>query len=164
MQINISFKRQTLDVIGDDGQQLASYTVSTALNGPGELKNSECTPRGAHIIRAKIGQGAAPCTVFRGRRATGEIWSPELAALYPGRDWILSRILWLSGCEPGFNRLGKVDSMQRYIYIHGTPDTEPMGHAASHGCVRMRNDDVIALFDLVPVGTRVYLEDDTQGD
>jgi len=164
MQINISFKKQQLDVLDDGGKLLASYAVSTALNGPGEQKDSGCTPRGAHIVRAKIGAGAAPYTVFRGRRPTGEIWTPELAAHYPGRDWILTRILWLSGCEPGVNRLGQVDSMQRYIYIHGTPDTELMGVAASHGCVRMRNTDVMALFDLVPVGTPVWLEDDTARD
>jgi len=96
-------------------------------------------------------------TVFIGRRPTGEVWSPELAAQYPGRDWILSRILWLSGCEPGVNRLGNCDTMQRYIYIHGTPDSEPMGVPLSHGCIRMRNADVMALFDAVPVGTAVTI-------
>ena len=136
---------------------LAEYPVSTALNGPGEKKNSGCTPRGKHIVRAKIGAGKPTGTVFIGRRPTGERWSPELAAEHPARDFILSRILWLSGCEVGINRLGDVDSMQRYIYIHGTPDTEPMGIARSHGCVRMRNTDVIELFDRVPAGTPVII-------
>ena len=136
---------------------LADYPVSTALNGPGEKKNSGCTPRGKHIVRAKIGDGQALGTVFIGRRPTGELWSPELAAEHPARDFILSRILWLSGCEPGVNRLGDVDSMQRYIYIHGTPDTEPMGVPRSHGCVRMRNTDVVELFDRVPAGTPVII-------
>src|SRR5690606_20033273 len=118
-----------------------------------------CTPRGRHVVRARIGAGAPAGAVFRGRRPTGEVWSPELAARYPGRDWILSRILWLSGREPGFNRLGGVDSMRRYIYIHGTPDDQPMGVPLSHGCVRMRNADVIELFDLVPPGTEVLIHE-----
>lgn len=115
------------------------------------------TPRGRHRIRAKIGTGQPVNTVFVGRRPTGEIFTPELAARHPDRDWILTRILWLSGCEPGFNRLGEVDSMRRYIYIHGAPDTVPMGVPASHGCIRMRNVDVMDLFDRVPVGTPVEI-------
>ncbi|HYD33315.1 MAG TPA: L,D-transpeptidase [Methylophilaceae bacterium] len=157
MQIVISIADQQLRVLNERGALLSSYPVSTALKGAGEVKNSYCTPRGKHVIRAKIGKDAPVNTVFRGRRPTGEIWTPELGALHPGRDWILTRILWLSGCEPGFNRLGNVDSMQRYIYIHGTPDIEPMGQPGSHGCVRMRNRDVITLFDLVPVGTSVMI-------
>lgn len=157
MYIEISISAQTLTLFDDEGKRLASYSVSTAKNGVGCEKNSGCTPLGAHIIRAKIGAGAAENTVFVGRRPTGEIWTPELAALHPERDWILTRILWLSGKEPGKNRLGNVDSMQRYIYIHGTPDTEPMGQPCSHGCVRMRNADVVELFDLVGVGTSVVI-------
>lgn len=159
MQIEISIREQTLTLYDGQGQALAVYPVSTALNGAGEQKNSFRTPRGKHVVRAKIGKDAPVNTVFRGRRPTGEIWTPELGGLHPGRDWILTRILWLSGCEPGFNRLGNVDSMQRYIYIHGTPDIEPMGKPGSHGCVRMRNRDVIALFDQVPVGTPVLITD-----
>ena len=136
---------------------LADYPVSTALNGPGEKKNSGCTPRGKHIVRAKIGSGQALGTVFIGRRPTGEVWTPELAAEHPARDFILTRILWLSGCEVGINRLGDVDSMQRYIYIHGTPHTKPMRVPRSHGCVRMRNADVVALYDQVPVYTPVQI-------
>src|SRR5690606_7361302 len=132
-------------------------SVSTAANGAGEREGSGCTPRGRHVVRARIGAGAPPGAVFRGRRPTGEVWSPELAAQHPERDWILSRILWLSGCEPGFNRLGEVDTMRRYIYIHGTPNDQPMGVPLSHGCVRMRNADVIELFERVPVGTEVLI-------
>lgn len=102
-----------------------------------------------------IGGGLPSGAVLRGRRPTGETWSAELAARYPNRDWILSRILWLSGCVPGYNRLGAVDSMRRFIYIHGTPDCEPMGVPFSHGCIRMRNDDVIRLFSMVRPGTEV---------
>ncbi|HLD08907.1 MAG TPA: L,D-transpeptidase [Methylophilaceae bacterium] len=157
MQIEISIAEQTLTVTDGHDEPLAQYPVSTALNGAGEEKDSFCTPRGQHIVRAKIGADASINSVFVGRRPTGEIWTPELSKEHPDRDWILTRILWLSGCEIGINRLGNVDSMQRYIYIHGTPDTEPMGEPHSHGCIRMRNSDVIALFDLVPVGTKVFI-------
>lgn len=135
----------------------AKYSISTAANGAGCEKNSGCTPLGEHIIRAKIGAGAPANTVFVGRRPTGEICTPELMAQFPERDWILTRILWLSGTELGKNRLGNVDTMQRYIYIHGTPESEPMGEPCSHGCVRMRNADIVRLFDAVDVGTRVVI-------
>ena len=155
MQILIDIPSQTLSLLGDDGACIRRYSVSTARNGAGEASGSFCPPRGRHIIRARIGAGAPIGAAFRGRRPTGEVWTPELAAANPGRDWILTRILWLSGTEPGFNRLGEVDSMRRYIYIHGTPDTEPMGVPLSIGCVRMRNRDVAELFELVPAGTAV---------
>ena len=155
MHILIDIPSQTLSLLGDDGACIRRYSVSTARNGAGEASGSFCTPRGRHIIRARIGAGAPIGAAFRGRRPTGEVWTPELAAANPGRDWILTRILWLSGTEPGFNRLGEVDSMRRYIYIHGTPDTEPMGVPLSIGCVRMRNRDVAELFELVPAGTAV---------
>ena len=155
MQILIDIPSQTLSLLGADGACIRRYVVSTARNGAGEASGSFCTPRGRHIIRARIGAGAPIGAAFRGRRPTGEVWTPELAAANPGRDWILTRILWLSGTEPGFNRLGEVDSMRRYIYIHGTPDTEPMGVPLSIGCVRMRNRDVTELFELVPAGTKV---------
>ena len=138
---------------------MARYLVSTAANGVGCTKDSGCTPLGAHIIRAKIGADAPVNTVFVGRRPTGEICTPELMAQYPNRDWILTRILWLSGTEIGKNRLGNVDTMQRYIYIHGTPDSTDMGEVGSHGCVRMRNADVIELFDLVEAGTKVFISE-----
>lgn len=155
MRITISLPAQTLALYDGQGGLLKQYPVSTARNGPGEQRGSYCTPRGRHIIRAKIGADAAPNTVFVGRRPTGEVWTPELAAQFPGRDWMLTRLLWLSGKQPGFNRLGEVDTMRRYIYIHGTPDTEPMGVPFSHGCIRMRCADVVRLFDLVATGTPV---------
>jgi L,D-transpeptidase YbiS len=160
MQIQISISKQTLTVLDGDGELLSQYAVSTAANGVGCEKDSGCTPLGQHIIRAKIGDGAQTSAVFVGRRATGEICTPELMAQFPERDWILTRILWLSGTEHGVNRLGNVDTMQRYIYIHGTPDSTEMGKIGSHGCIRMRNDDVIALFDMVPVGTPVSISND----
>ena len=137
-------------LIDDLLEVLRSYPVSTAARGVGEQQGSHCTPRGRHLIRAKIGGGLPQNSVFVARRPTGEIYSAELAAAHPERDWILSRILWLSGCEPQFNRLGSVDTMRRYIYIHGCPDSEPMGVPKSHGCIRMRNSDIVELFDLVP--------------
>lgn len=154
-RILVSIPEQSLILQADDGALIRRYSVSTAKNGPGEQAGSHCTPRSLHRIRAKIGAGAASGSVFVGRRATGQIWTPEFAAAHPGKDWILTRILWLCGCQPGFNRFGSVDSMARYIYIHGTADTEPMGVPLSHGCVRMRNSDIIELFDLVAVGTSV---------
>ena len=137
------------------------YPVSTAKLGIGEQKGSNKTPLGWHVARAKIGAEADINSVFVGRRLTGEIYSPQLAKQFPHRDWILSRIIWLSCCEVGHNRFGNVDSMQRYIYIHGTPDSEPMGVPESHGCIRMRNADVIELFDLIPVGTSIWLQEST---
>lgn len=154
--LDISIADQRLLVI--DGQQVvAAYPVSTAKNGPGELKGSECTPTGWHQIRAKIGDGAPMNSVFVGRRPTGEIYSSELAEQYPTRDWILSRILWLGGLEAGKNRYGKVDSTWRYIYIHGCPDQEMRSEPASHGCIRMLNADVIALFNQVKAGCKVLI-------
>ena len=158
MQIRISIPDQLLSLSSTASDE-RRWSVSTAANGAGEQEGSGCTPRGRHCIRARIGEGQPAGAVFVGRRPTGEIWSPELAEQYPQRDWILSRILWLSGCEPGFNRLGRVDSMRRFIYIHGTPDTEPMGVPRSHGCIRMRNADVMELFNLVPAGCPVIIEE-----
>lgn len=157
MQIRIDIPTQTLDLLGDDGALIRRYTVSTAKNGPGEQSGSFRTPRGRHIIRAKIGGGEPKNTVFVRRRPTGETWTPELAAQNPEHDWILTRILWLSGREPGFNRLGEVDTMRRYVYLHGSPDTVPMGEPGSIGCVRMRNADIVELFDLVPAYTPVEI-------
>ena len=159
MHIEILISNQTLTLYDSDGGLVARYLVSTAANGAGCTKDSGCTPQGAHIIRAKIGEGAPPNTVFVARRQTGEICTPVLMAEFPNRDWILTRILWLSGTEIGKNRLGNMDTMQRYIYIHGTPDSTDMGEVGSHGCVRMRNADVIELFDLVEAGTKVFISE-----
>lgn len=156
MNIRIDITRQVLELFEND-RLVRSYAISSARNGTGQLKGSYCTPLGRHIVRAKIGAGEPENTVFVARRPTGEMFSPELAARFPGRDWILTRILWLSGCEIGHNRLGEVDTMRRYIYIHGSPDSVPMGAPGSIGCIRMRNSDVIDLFDRIPVGTPVEI-------
>jgi lipoprotein-anchoring transpeptidase ErfK/SrfK len=137
---------------------LRQFSVSTARNGAGEREGSECTPRGRHHIAARIGSGMPVNTVFVGRRPTGEIWSREFAATQPtARDWILTRILWLAGNEPGFNQGGTLDTYSRYIYLHGTPDTVALGVPGSRGCVRMRNADIIELFDSVAVGCPVLI-------
>ena len=157
LRILISLQKQTLRLLRG-GTLLREYPVSTARNGPGELQGSACTPRGAHVIQAKIGGGCEVGTVFVGRRPTGEVWNVALAEANPERDWILTRILWLGGREPGKNRFGEVDTLRRYIYIHGCPDDAPMGEPLSHGCVRMRNADVLELFDLVAPGTEVLVD------
>ncbi len=159
-RLRVSLARQELTLEDAAGRVLRRYAVSTAANGAGEKRGSNCTPRGRHIVRARIGAGLPENSVFVARRPTGEIYTPELAAAHPDRDWILTRILWLSGSEVARNRLGEVDTMRRYIYIHGCPDSAPLGVAASHGCVRMRNADIVELFERVPAYTPVDIEDD----
>ena len=154
--LDISISEQYLRLI-EDSQIKAEYSVSTAKNGAGQRKGSECTPTGWHQIRAKIGADAEINSVFVGRRPTGEIFSPVLAAQFPQRDWILSRILWLTGLEPGINRYQDVDTAWRYIYIHGTAEENLIGQPCSHGCIRMRNQDVIDLFDRVKPGCKVLI-------
>lgn len=158
MKIEIDIAKQQLRLRDEGGVLVRHYPVSTAANGVGEKDGSNCTPRGRHLVRARIGAGQPIGAVFVGRRPTGEVWTPELHAQFPGRDWMLTRLLWLSGCEPGFNRLREVDTMRRMIYIHGTPDSEVLGRPGSHGCVRMRNEDIAELFDLVPPYTAVEIE------
>jgi len=137
------------------GKIVMQTSISSSKNGVGQQKGSYQTPRGRHQIRAKVGRAAAWNTVFVGRRPTGEIWCPALAEAFPNRDWILTRILWLSGLEPGKNRFGDVDTMRRYIYLHGSPDSVEMGEPGSIGCIRMKNSDIVSLFDQVLVGTTV---------
>lgn len=156
LELEVSIPQQTLTVT-DGGRVQKIYQVSTAKNGPGEVFGSEQTPRGQHIIRAKIGQGCEPNTVFIKRRPTGEIYSKELRLAFPDRDWILTRIMWLSGLEPGKNRLGQVDTMRRFIYIHGTPDDVTLGVPGSRGCIRMQNNEIIELYDQVPPGTPIFI-------
>ncbi|OUD12381.1 L,D-transpeptidase [Thioflexithrix psekupsensis] len=155
--LHIELATQQLHLI-DNHQVLFHSLISSGLNGAGEKKGSGCTPRGWHVIKAKIGRDCPLNSVFIGRRFTGEIYTPELAAQYPQRDWILTRILWLGGLQPGYNRYGEVDTLRRYIYLHGTPDSEPMGIARSHGCIRLHNTPLIALFAQVSIGTRVWIE------
>ena len=156
IHVEVNVATQTM-IIYEAGIKQKEYVISTAKNGLGEQWGSEQTPRGLHIIRAKIGADYPINTVFVGRRPTGEIYSPALKVANPSRDWILTRILWLSGLERGKNRLGDVDTMRRYIYIHGTPDDVEVGVPGSHGCIRMRNNDIIKLFDAVSIGTQLVI-------
>jgi len=157
-RILIRLSLQHADVL--DGNELVKrYRVSTSRHGAGERNGSFCTPRGRHIIRAKIGAGAPVNSVFVERRPTGEIYSPDMGQKFPGRDWILTRILWLSGCEVGFNRLRDVDTMRRFIYIHGSPDSVELGKPGSAGCIRMHNKDLLELFDRVHVGDEVSISE-----
>ena len=157
-RILVHLDTQTLELLDGD-RVLARYPVSTGSNGAGEERDSGCTPRGRHRVRLRIGEGCPANTVFVGRRPTGEIYSANLAAQEPDRDWILTRVLWLTGTEPGRNRGGRVDTLRRYIYIHGCPDAAPLGVPLSHGCIRMRNADLIALFEQVDAGTIVDIVD-----
>ena len=154
--IEVNIGEQHL-ILFNKGQERARYPVSTAVKGPGELKDSGCTPRGVHRVRLVIGQGCPEGSVFVGRRFTGEIYSRDLGKSQPERAWILSRVIWLTGNETGFNRGGSCDSLRRFIYIHGTPDSEPMGEPHSHGCIRMRNRDVIELAEQIERGTVVRI-------
>ena len=156
--LRISIARQLLELI-EQGEVKRAYPVSTAKNGPGERMGSGCTPRGWHVIRARIGRDAPVNAVFVGRRPTGEIYDAVLAKKRPERDWIITRILWLAGLEPGFNRYGDVDTAWRYIYIHGSPDGGVNGQPESHGCIRMKSADILDLFERVEAGMRVLIEE-----
>ena len=160
VRIHISIAAQTLTLHDDDGRPVRRYPVSTGSRGAGEQRGSTCTPRGRHLIRARIGAGQPQNAVFVGRRPSGEVYTPQLAAAFPERDWILTRILWLSGCEIARNRLGPVDTMRRYIYIHGCPDSATLGVPGSHGCIRMGNEDIVELFELVPAYTPVDISEE----
>jgi lipoprotein-anchoring transpeptidase ErfK/SrfK len=156
-KINISVSSQKLSLF-QEGELISSYKVSTALKGVGQEKNTNKTPLGNHIIRAMIGRNLPIYAVIKARRYTNEIWTKELDDPSITVDWILSRVIWLSGKDLGRNRLGNVDTMQRYIYIHGTNEEHLLGTPSSHGCIRMSNEDVIELFDLVSVGDIVEID------
>ncbi len=158
MQIDVDLKGQRLR-IRHEGQVIREFPISSGANGAGEIQGSGCTPRGRHIVRAKIGADLPVAAVLRGRRWTGEVWNPALQERHPDRDWILTRILWLSGCEIGRNRLGCVDTFRRYVYIHGTPYVDALGAPHSKGCIRMSNADVLDLFDLIPPRTEVEIHE-----
>ncbi len=159
MHIKVSIREQKLHLYLDDNVWLRSYAISTARKGMGQNKGSFCTPLGQHIVRAKIGKGAPLNAQFSSRRLTGKIWSPAMSESNSQEDWILTRILWLSGLEVGFNRLGNQDTMQRFIYIHGTNDLAHLGEPTSQGCIRMDNHDIIELFDQINVGDHVLISE-----
>ena len=156
--LDVSLSEQTL-CLREGSTTLFEAPISSARRGAGEVEHSECTPRGWHVIRAKIGRGEPLHAVFVGRRPTGEVYTPALGMAHPERDWILTRILWLSGLEPGRNRLGNVDTMRRFVYIHGCPDEVPLGRPSSHGCLRMHGREVLDLFERAEAGTRVLIRE-----
>lgn len=157
---------QQLIIVRSDNQSLScfeqdklvySYSISTGKNGLGEQEGSECTPRGWHQIHQVIGQDHQENSVFVGRQWTGEIYSEELGRVFPNRDWILTRIVQLDGLQPGLNKGGSVDSLSRYIYIHGTPDTTELGKPGSRGCIRMRNSDIIQLCNWIESSAKIHI-------
>ena len=155
-KIYISVSEQMLKLLHNNKTK-KQYKISTASLGVVQKKDSNKTPLGKHIIMAKIGDKLPKFAVLKGRRFTRKIWSRELDSASDNVDWILTRILWLSGTELGKNRLGDVDSMQRFIYIHGTNEENLLGTPSSHGCVRMANEDIIELFNNVSVGDQVEI-------
>lgn len=152
--IKVSIAEQKLWIF-EDQKEIFSAIVSTAKNGAGEIKNSYCTPRGWLEIKEKFGEHCPEDAIFVERKWTGEIYHDNLSK----KDWILTRVLWLSGLEEGKNCGGKVDTFERFIYIHGTPSCNPMGVPLSKGCIRMRNPDLLKLFDLADIGTKIYIEE-----
>ncbi|KXO85971.1 peptidase [Acinetobacter venetianus] len=162
----MAYTLEQADIVIDLAQQTLSlpkhnkfYVISSGKNGIGEQENSGKTPRGWHRVAQKVGENSPQNSVFIARQPTGEVYDQQLAQQFPQRDWILSRILWLDGLEQGFNHGEGCDTFKRYIYIHGTPDTEPMGIPMSHGCIRMKNDEIIELFDLISEDALVYISE-----
>ena len=137
-----------------DYKFVKKFPCSTSRFGIGQTEGSNCTPLGLHRIAEKIGAGEPAGTVFKSRQIIGHTSQPEFADAK-----ITTRILWLEGLEPGFNRGGNVDSHARYIYIHGTADQKSIGQPASHGCIHLADADLIPLFDLLPVGTLVWISE-----
>ncbi|WP_298622767.1 L,D-transpeptidase [uncultured Legionella sp.] len=155
--IFISTTKQEMNCFAND-QLVFSYQVSTGKKGVGETKNSECTPRGWHRIYSILGLEHEVNSVLVGRKWTGELYTEHLASQFPERDWILTRIFQLDGLEPGRNKGGNVDTLERYIYIHGTPDSTQLGIPGSHGCIRMNNMEIIDLATWVTSDTLVYIQ------
>ena len=152
----VSVDRQSMFHVRD-GRLLAEYRVATAKAGLGSDVDSYRTPTGLHVIKEKIGESVPPLGILKERRFTGVLADTDFAGI--DKDWITSRVLWLDGMEPGINKGGKVDSHARCIYIHGTANERSLGSASSMGCIRMRNDDVIDLYEAIPVGALVVILD-----
>lgn len=147
VRVIVSVPDQSLRLLSGNNRVIREYPVSTGAHGTGTAENSNRTPLGRFRIARKIGDGAEPGTIFRSRRVTG-IWRGEES----DEDYVLTRILWLDGCDPE-----NANTFRRYIYIHGTNQEHLIGTPASHGCVRMRNGDVIDLYDRVAEGTPVRI-------
>ncbi len=144
---------QTLALF-ENGKFVEKYCCSTSRFGLGQIEGSNHTPLGLHRVAEKIGAGEPAGTVFQSRQIVGHTSQPDYADAK-----ITTRILWLEGLEPGFNRGGNVDSHHRYIYIHGTADQKTIGRPASCGCVHLADADLIPLFDVLPGGTLVWISE-----
>jgi hypothetical protein len=151
--LTVSVARQTLSLF-EDGKFEKKIRCSTSRFGTGQIEGSNRTPLGLHRIAEKIGAGVSAGTVFESREIVGHTSQPEFDDAK-----ITTRILWLEGLEPEFNRDGNVDSHRRYIYIHGTSDQKDIGHPSSCGCVHLADADLIPLFDLLPAGTLVWISE-----
>jgi hypothetical protein len=149
--LTVNIATQSVSLFAD-GKFVKKYPCSTSRFGIGQAEGSNCTPLGLHRIAEKIGAGAPAGTVFKSREVIGHTSQPEHAAAK-----ITTRILWLEGLEPGLNRDGNVDSLRRYIYIHGTADQDSIGEPDSCGCIHLADEDLIPLFDLLPPGTLVWI-------
>jgi len=148
--------KQQLMYFYQQDQLTHTYSVSTAKNGLGNKEGSYQTPYGFHNIDEKIGDGQPLNMMFKGRQALGEIAIINHPK-YTEQDSITTRILWLSGLQEGINLSGDVDTKQRYIYIHGSADEAHIGQAVSHGCIRMKNTDILELFDRLDDKAIVYI-------
>lgn len=152
----VNIQQQEIYVVRNDAIE-KTYRISSAKNGIGNSAGSGKTPLGVHRIAEKIGAGAKPNTIFLGRKDSGKTATILKDPIDSEDDYVTSRILWLEGLEPGINKGKGIDSKQRYIYIHGTPEEGLIGTPASHGCIRLYNKDVIELFDVVSAGTLVVI-------
>ena len=156
-EILVDISQQRLFLLDNRGDLVISYPISSSSYGEGQIENSYKTPLGNHIIKEKIGADAPKNTIFKERINTNKFAEISHDHFDSEEDHVTSRILWLEGTEEGFNKGGNVDSFHRYIYIHGTPEEGLIGEKASHGCIRMFNQDVIELFNLVEKGTKVNI-------
>jgi len=154
----INIKQQQLYFLSTRNTSNKSYIISSALNGTGNQNGSGQTPLGAHFIREKFGDNARLGSTFKGRKETGRIATILLEANEQStEDNITTRIMWLSGLEESYNQGSNVDSYSRYIYIHGTDEEGRLGTPASHGCIRMSNNDVVELYANISLNTLVYI-------
>ena len=156
-EILVDISQQRLFLLDSRGELIISYPISSSSYGEGQIENSFKTPLGKHIVKEKIGVDASKNIIFKERVDTGRFAEIFHSDFDSEDDHVTSRILWLEGTEKGFNKGGNVDSFYRYIYIHGTPEEGLIGKKASHGCIRMFNEDVIELFSLVDKGTKVNI-------
>ena len=155
-EIIVDISEQRLYLYNNDNL-VQSFPVSTSKYGEGQIENSFKTPLGLHEIKEKIGDKAPINTIFTARENTNKRAEIQIKPNDTEDDFVTSRILWLDGLENGINRGVGVDSYGRYIYIHGTHEEGLIGQKASHGCIRMFNNDVIELFDMVSEGTKVQI-------